>query len=326
MENNNNRPVGGTGVEVPEPPEEAARVKPEPQPAPSGQLPLSTPTYPLYPPPETTHTPYTQQQLPSQPIAAQQGISPVTAVLSILGAVVVLGLIFVIAVMLVVSNIVGQVTNPTVGDLRTETQSIALGEAQSVVVDIDMGVGKLNVAGNANELMDATFTYNIESWKPVLSYDVKGTEGTLLVRQPNQGTISTSPGTRYEWNLYFKNDVPMTMRVNVGVGDGDLKFGGLDLSRLEVNSGVGNTTIDLTGQWTQDLDVLVKGGVGQVTIILPQDTGVRVTAEGGLGHVTSSGLTVNGKTYTNAAYGVSAATINIDVSTGVGNIQLVQGR
>jgi hypothetical protein len=232
----------------------------------------------------------------------------------------------VVVVVFFVSNIVGGLTNQEVGELRTETQSVSLGEARSVFVDVSMGVGRLNISGGSTDLMNSTFTYNIESWKPTVSYDVKGTEGTLLVSQPNRGTISTGPNTRYEWDLRFKNDVPMTMKVDVGVGDGDLLFGGLNLSRLEVNSGVGDTTVDLTGQWKQDVDVLVKGGVGQVKIIVPRDTGVHITAEGGLGNVNANGLTANGKTYTNSAYGSSPYTMNIDVETGVGNIELVQGR
>jgi predicted membrane protein len=226
-----------------------------------------------------------------------------------------------------VSNIVGQVTNPAVGELKTETQSVALGEASSVVADVSIGVGKLNISGGATDLMNATFNYNIAAWKPIVSYNVNATEGTLLVQQPSQGAISTAPNTRYEWDLRFKNDVPTTMKVDIGVGEGNLRFAGLDLRSLEVNSGVGDTTVDLTGlNAQQDVSVLVKGGVGQVTIIVPTDTGVRVTADGGLGNINANGMTVNGNTYTNTAYGTTSNTIKIDVKTGIGNIQLVQGR
>jgi len=187
-----------------------------------------------------------------------------------------------------------------------------------------MGVGNLAVSGGATDLMNATFTYNVASWKPTVSYNVEGTEGTLLVEQPSQSSANLGTNVRYEWDLRFNNDVPMMMKVNVGVGESDLKFGGVDLSRLVVNCGVGATTIDLTGEWQQDTAILVNGGVGQVTIILPKDTGVRVTADGGLGNVNANGMTVSGNTYTNSAYGDSRSTINIDVKTGIGNIELVQ--
>jgi predicted membrane protein len=325
MNSNNSKPEGSTGTELLEPPETLARITPEAQAGMAAPPPAAS-TYGRYPQPGETAYPSTDYRPLQQP-PARQGVSPLAVILIILGAVLLLGLVFVVATVLMVSNIVGQVTNPAVGELRTETQSVALGEASSVVADVSIGVGKLDISGGATDLMNATFNYNIAAWKPVVSYDVKGTEGTLLVQQPSQGAISTSPNTRYDWDLRFKNDVPVTMKVDIGVGEGNLRFAGLDLRRLEVNSGVGDTTLDLTSLNTQqDVSVLVKGGVGQVTITLPTDTGVRVTADGGLGNINANGLTVNGNTFTNTAYGTTPTTINIDVKTGIGNIQLVQGR
>ena len=335
MNGNNSVPDSGTGTPVLEPPEQPTRIDPQPQEMPTGQPPLVTPTYNLYPPsqaeqPRYLYQPASQPPEPTQPLPPaqrpepRQGTSPWVIILAILGGVLLLGVIFTIAMVFFVSSIVGQVTNPTVGELRTETESVALGEAKSAVVDINMGVGKLAVSGGASDLMNATFTYNVASWKPTVSYNVEGTQGTLLVEQPSQSSTNLGTNVRYEWDLLFNNDVPMTMKVNVGVGESDLIFGGIDLSKLVVNCGVGDTTIDLSGEWQQDTAVMVNGGVGQVTIILPKDTGVRVTADGGLGAINANEMTVNGNTYTNAAYGDAAHTINIDVKTGIGSIQLVQ--
>lgn len=336
MNSNNYRPGGASGTEVLEPPEQPARVTSEPPVAGDGSwTPPATPNYSLYTPPQLGQdigghgmSPVGYATASQRPVP-RQGASPLVVILSVLGAVILLGLIFVVAIVLMVSNIVGQVTNPTVGDLRTETQSVALGDAGSVVTNVNFGIGKLDISGGATDLMDATFNYNVAAWKPNVSYSVNANsnEGTLLVESPSQGPINTGPNVRYDWDLRFKNDVPMTMKVNVGIGQGNLRFAGLNLSRLEVDNGMGDTTVDLTGVNVQkSANVLINGGVGQVTIILPSDTGVRVTADGGLGNVNASGLTVNGNTYTNSTYGTAPSTINIDVKTGIGNIQLVQGR
>jgi len=55
---------------------------------------------------------------------------------------------------------VGCVTIRTaaVGDLKTESQSIERGEAESVRAMIRMGVGDLRLSGGASKLLDATFT------------------------------------------------------------------------------------------------------------------------------------------------------------------------
>ena len=73
---------------------------------------------------------------------------------------------------------------------------------------------------------------------------------------------------------------------------------------LEVNLGAGTSEINLS---RIDLTSLrIKGGLGETTLHLPQDMGVRVDVNTGLGTVNASGLEQNGSTYTNAAFGESA--------------------
>src|SRR5690242_6676116 len=48
-----------------------------------------------------------------------------------------------------------------VGTLQTESQSVDLGGAKSVNVNIKMGAGSLDVAGGAEKLLQADFTYNV---------------------------------------------------------------------------------------------------------------------------------------------------------------------
>jgi hypothetical protein len=43
--------------------------------------------------------------------------------------------------------------------------------------------------------------------------------------------------------------------------------------------GAGEVTVDLTGDWQNDLDVNIEGGVGEITLRLPRGVGVRVEAE-----------------------------------------------
>ena len=49
-----------------------------------------------------------------------------------------------------------------------------------------MAAGGLNVAGNADPLMQATFQYNVEQWQPQVEYSLDGSQGTLLVEQEGE--------------------------------------------------------------------------------------------------------------------------------------------
>lgn len=217
--------------------------------------------------------------------------------------------------------IAGCASEARVGPLQTESQSVELGDANSVRVEVEFGGGNLEVTGGAEKLLEADFTYNVAKLKPEVEYS----DGTLVVRQPDvKGLPDLRDITdyRYEWNLRFNDDVPMNLRVDVGGGTSDLQLAGLSLTGLDVNLGAGENTVDLSGDWAQDLDATIDAGAGNITVRLPKDTGVRVKAEAGLGTIEAPGLTKDGDVYTNAAYGVSEVTLRLNLEAGVGRIKL----
>jgi hypothetical protein len=80
--------------------------------------------------------------------------------------------------------------------------------------------------------------------------------------------------------------------------------------------------IDLTGEWVRDLAVTVNTGAANTTLKLPRNVGVRVEVGSGPSIVETRGLTKNGNVYTNAAYGESDVTMNVNIEPGIGQIYL----
>jgi len=93
---------------------------------------------------------------------------------------------------------------------------------------------------------------------------------------------------------------------------------------IEVQGGVGDITLDFTGDWTRAADVRITAGVGMVTLHLPDDVGVQVIVEGGLSSVDVSGLKRVGDAYVNDAFGEADVELHIHVTTGVGALRLLQ--
>jgi N-terminal domain of toast_rack, DUF2154 len=215
-------------------------------------------------------------------------------------------------------------TGPPVGETRTISQSIPLGEQKSVDVEIKMGAGELRVAGGSSDLMDADFTYNVDAWKPEVRYDANGDRGQLTIEQPS-GTHHYRGRTRYNWDIRMNNHVPLEMEVNMGAGKANLNFAGLNLSRFTLNAGAGEADIDLDGAWQHDLTASIHGGVGKVTLHLPSDVGVRATVHGGLGAIHANGFSKSGDAYTNSAYGKSKVTLGIEIEGGLGEVNLMLG-
>ena len=207
------------------------------------------------------------------------------------------------------------------GELREETQTVELGKAESVELDLDIGAGELIILGGARELMEGYFAYNIDRWKPEIDYSVAGSRGMLKVKQ---GECHGMPigNTRNKWEISLSNDVPLDIDVDFGAGEGDLDLRGLILNSVKLDMGVGELTLDLSGEQKQSVDVSIDGGVGSATIYLPVDVGVRVKVDGGIGSVNASGMIKKRDAYVNDAYGKTEVTIDVDVDAGIGSIDL----
>lgn len=209
-----------------------------------------------------------------------------------------------------------------VGDLQTKSQTVELGDAGSANVEIEMGAGELDVSGGAGELLEASFTYNVEALNPRATY----ADGRLVVKDSGVsiGIASLADLAEYrsEWDLKFNEDVPMDMKLQLGAGPSNLALGDLALTSLNINGGAGEVTIDLTGEWQNDLDARIGGGLGDINLRLPGDVGVIIEVNTGIGGVNARGLTRNDNTYTNDAYGASDVTLRIDINGGVGQINL----
>ncbi len=214
-----------------------------------------------------------------------------------------------------------------VGALQTRSETVALNGAKTGNVEIAIGAGELDVSGGAgaSELLQANFTYNIAELEPQVSYR----DGRLTVLTPN---VSTGIGSwsdideyRYKWELHLNENVPIAMSVDVGVGSANLKLGSLSLTRLNLHTGLGPVTVDLTGDWQHNLDANIQGGLGGLTLRVPHSACVSVGVDGGLGDIDAQGLIKDGEYYTNAACREASVTLHIDIEAGVGSVLLQEG-
>ncbi|MBN9387681.1 MAG: hypothetical protein J0I20_06475 [Chloroflexi bacterium] len=210
---------------------------------------------------------------------------------------------------------------PGRGPLVTETRTVALDNATQANVEIHKGIGNLIVNSGATDLMSGTYSFNNTRWRPEINYSVNGTTGNLILRQPDGPFFGSF---HYDWDLRFKSGTPLDFRFDLGVGNANLNLSGLTLTGLNIQAGVGNTDINLAGITTTTLNGNINGGVGSITIRVPQDIGVQLVINQGLGQIHVNGLRANGNTYTNDAFGKTANSIRLNISSGVGEITINQ--
>jgi hypothetical protein len=205
---------------------------------------------------------------------------------------------------------------------RTEPISIDAGNAERANVELDMAAGELNVNGGANKIIEGDFSYNISSYKPVVTSTINGSHAIITVKQGSHNS-HFSGGGHNVWDLKLSDKMVLDLAINCGAGQAQLGLGSLDLRELDIHMGAGQVDLDLRGHPSRDYDVNLAGGVGQVTVHLPHQTGIYAEAHGGLGSINVSGLEKQGEHYQNSLYDKAKVNIRLKVHGGIGEINII---
>ena len=217
----------------------------------------------------------------------------------------------------------GLFNTTTINDLKTESQTVDLDSATSARVQIEFQVGDLKIENGANSLMDASFRYNMDNLQPQVKYSENGEQGELVISQQALERIPLGGQLINEWSIQLANDVPIDLYIQTGAGNADLGLDALDLTNLNIQTGAGVTNVNLDGSWTHDLAVSIMGGVGELTVTLPAEMGVRVDMETALVSVSANGLIKEENGYINKAFGTAPYTLTLTLQAGVGSVNLV---
>lgn len=223
-----------------------------------------------------------------------------------------------VSMLLSACNVIGVVRG---GEMVSESLSVDPGGAASVSAQLNVDMGELNIHSMGGTLLQGDFQYNVPAWKPEMVYEVSGDKGVLRLTQKDSSP-SLVNNAKNIWDLRLGEGIPMDLEINLGVGMSVIDLSHIDITGLRVSTGAGDLDLDLRGTWTHDIDIILKGGVGEITLHLPEDTGVRVDVNSGLGAVNASGLEKNGSTYTNAAFDESSTRLNIQIDSGAGDVNL----
>lgn len=204
--------------------------------------------------------------------------------------------------------------------------SIEKDAAKSLDVVIQFGAGKLLIEGGATDWLNGNIDTSEKKWYPSVAYKNKRDVGHLEIIQKGKG-FKPLRKKRNDWHLQLTKEVPVSLEVDMGVSDAELDLVGIRLSHLSLDAGVGDTTINLDGDWQDSFDGEINLGVGGAEIHLPQETGVKLSVSKGLGSIDAKGLISKGEgVYVNEAYEHSNTIINLKVDVGVGGVKILVGK
>jgi hypothetical protein len=233
---------------------------------------------------------------------------------------------------------------------ETIRKIVDLPPIENIEVQIMMASGKLNLnaSQDSSVLLLAEFQTTEPTWLPSIEYfETKKNKGILTLEQQKEGWHNWA---RWEeraannWRLHFHPNLTYAFDIVQKTGNAYLDF--RNFSRLErlylstgagdyycnlentsvpqftLRAGIGAVRLNLAGIWKNDLNAEIEGGVGELTVILPREVGVRINNSGSLRKIRTREFRKVGKYYINEAYGQSSATLYINFTGGIGVLNL----
>jgi hypothetical protein len=170
-------------------------------------------------------------------------------------------------------------------------KSLPLGNASSLQADISLDIGSLEIsAGQSSTLYSLDLEYDKASYQPDINYEQgSGQEGRLSLKLESihkRGIRDERRNNRLLLNL--SDSLPVSLRVNTGVGDARLSLSRLHLTRLELQSGVSDARISSYDPNPVVCDeIRLRSGVGNLNAVgLGYLNFRRFDFEGGVGGAT----------------------------------------
>ncbi|WP_342557749.1 toast rack family protein [Lysinibacillus sp. FSL P4-0201] len=204
--------------------------------------------------------------------------------------------------------------------MREEAILVEKDKAKVLEVDIDLGVGEMNVSSGAKEWVEGNAEYNVKKLAPQIDYDLHGDTGEVEIKHKGSTRLGLS-NIKNTWAIQLNDSIPMDLNVETGASLANLDLQGLQLEKLDIEAGVGDLTVNLGGDWKKSFTTTIETGVGQTTVILPSKVGVKLTTEKGIGSSNVEGLISKGNgVYVNEAYDKADVVLEVNSELGIGEI------
>jgi hypothetical protein len=125
------------------------------------------------------------------------------------------------------------------------------------------------------------------------------------------------------WDLRLSPDVLLHLNINTGVGESTLDMERLKLTELDLHAGVGKVTLTLPGRG--QMQASINGGIGEVAVRIPAGVAARVHATAGVGNsqVVGTYQRQNG-VYVSPGYDTAENRVDLEVKGGIGKITVQQ--
>lgn len=237
-------------------------------------------------------------------------------------------LIVLVVGLLAVGGIVWLTLNPNVFVFGARAQTETIGKTrdgvQSAELQLDTGVGELRIKrldGDSPNWIEGTIAHP-DSMR--LEQTEQMTNGTAHLKLDTKGNVPFVGNAVEQWDLNLSPQIPITLQVNTGVGGSKLDLNALNVTDLNLDTGVGSSEIVLPSH-AGTVSAKLNGGVGGLTVLIPQGVPARIRSHAGIGGVTINPARfphVGEDLYESTDYAGATDRIDLTVDAGVGGITI----
>jgi hypothetical protein len=129
-----------------------------------------------------------------------------------------------------------------------------------------------------------------------------------------------------ESHVRFSRPNPLTCEAatfEVGAAEFEVtSLGNANCRRVSFHGGVGEVTLDFTGEWRNSAEASVKVAIGSLKLVLPRDLGVAISLDRFLTSFDHEGFTKRGGVYYSGNFATARYRLNLHVNAAFGGIEV----
>jgi len=206
------------------------------------------------------------------------------------------------------------------GQPQALSQAADGAERLEAVIAFDAGELNVSALGPSNAVMEAAIE-NGPSETARQDYAVSGGVGALRLEQSANRLLApfvAAQRTGAVWDVRFAPALLLVLDVRTGAGFTSLDLTGLDLETLTLRAGVGQTVVTFPEGGAA---ASVSAGVGDTTLYLPASLPARITVQSGLANVSvPPRFSRADNVYTTPGFDPESEFLELEVQAGVGRV------
>ncbi len=233
----------------------------------------------------------------------------------LVGAIIGLSTVVLLVGLMLVGPSVG-LSGPSL-EIVTANYSVPLAESDSAEVNLSSGIGELTIGAlnDSRNLLEAEIAHTGE----MIFEDNEAAARVIELREQETADVfganflnglvnsSSENADGTYWEVDLSPDVPLDLNISTGVGKSRINLTGLLLTAFDLNTGIGEVSLQLPASETH-YPVSINSGVGSTRISIADGASVSLNISGGIGEVV---LDVP-----------DSAAVRVEGSSGIGNIDV----